>query len=103
MRVLAEFVDVRNGKRYSRGDGDKINPALEPEQVERLKKAGCLGDGAEAKASTAGAGEKPDETKLEDLTVQELRDLAEEQGIDLGDATKKADIIAAIELHRDAK
>lgn len=34
---------------------------------------------------------------LEDSTVAELRGLAADQGVDLGDATKKADIIAAIE------
>ena len=34
---------------------------------------------------------------LEDHTVAELKDLAEKDGIDLGGATKKADIIAAIE------
>lgn len=34
---------------------------------------------------------------LADLTVVELRALAKERGVDLGDATKKPDIIAAIE------
>lgn len=35
--------------------------------------------------------------KLSDKTVDELKALAAEREIDLGDATKKADIIAAIE------
>lgn len=35
---------------------------------------------------------------LEGMTVVELKALAAENGIDLGDATLKADIIAAIEL-----
>jgi nucleotide-binding universal stress UspA family protein len=34
---------------------------------------------------------------LETLTVKELRAYAEEHGIELGDASKKADLIAAIE------
>ena len=34
--------------------------------------------------------------------VAELKDLAEAEGIDLGDAAKKADIISAIELAREA-
>jgi hypothetical protein len=38
-----------------------------------------------------------------DLTVAELKVIAEDEAIDLGDATKKADIIAAIELAREAK
>lgn len=32
-----------------------------------------------------------------DLTVAELRDYAAEKGVDLGDATKKADILAALQ------
>lgn len=34
---------------------------------------------------------------LEDLTVAELKEVAAERGVDLGDATKKADIIDVIE------
>lgn len=34
-----------------------------------------------------------------DMKVADLRALAAERNVDLGDATKKADIIAAIELH----
>lgn len=39
---------------------------------------------------------------LADMTVAELKALAEVEGIDLGDATKKADIVSAIELAREA-
>lgn len=38
-----------------------------------------------------------DDDSLDGMTVAELRDHAEANDIDLGDATKKADIIAAIE------
>lgn len=34
---------------------------------------------------------------LDDLTIAELKDIASREGIDLGDATRKADIVAAIE------
>ncbi|MDF0543339.1 hypothetical protein PX699_13355 [Sphingobium sp. H39-3-25] len=34
-------------------------------------------------------------------TVAELKAIAEAEGIDLGDATKKADIVSAIELARE--
>ena len=44
-----------------------------------------------------------DETGLNAMTVAELKALAEAEEIDLGDATKKADIVAAIELAREAK
>lgn len=36
-------------------------------------------------------------------TVKELKAMAEAEGIDLGDASNKADIIAAIELAREPK
>lgn len=36
------------------------------------------------------------ETKLEELTVAELREFAEQRGIDLGEAKKKAEILEAI-------
>lgn len=35
-------------------------------------------------------------------TVAQLRAIAEAEGVDLGDVTRKADIIAAIELAREA-
>lgn len=40
--------------------------------------------------------------QLEDLTIAKLTELATAEGIDLGAATKKADIIAAIEAARNA-
>jgi hypothetical protein len=42
------------------------------------------------------------EEGLNGNTVAELKAIAEKEEIDLGDATKKADIIAAIELAREA-
>lgn len=43
--------------------------------------------------------QKPAEPiNLDDMTVDQLKAYAAEKGIDLGDATKKADIRAAIEL-----
>lgn len=33
---------------------------------------------------------------LEDLTIAELKEIASREGIDLGEATKKADIVAAM-------
>lgn len=38
---------------------------------------------------------------LHDHTVAELKQIAEDENIDLGDATKKDDIISAIELGRE--
>lgn len=101
MRVLAEFVDHRNGKRYFPGDGDKIDPALTDEQVERLRNAGCLKDGDESGASAQGErGSKP---VLDAMTVAELKLFAGYNAIDLGEASKKPDLIARIEAGLSAK
>ncbi|TCJ23022.1 SAP domain-containing protein [Nocardioides jejuensis] len=54
-------------------------------------------DPGEGLLAQVGNYELVDPDNLSALTVAELRDLATERGIDLGDATKKADIVAAIE------
>lgn len=54
---------------------------------------GTLPDEAAKPAGPAG---------LEAMTIKELQALAAEKGIDLGDATKKADIIAAVEAAKPA-
>lgn len=46
--------------------------------------------------------DEPRTTELSDLTVDQLKALAADRSIDLGDATTKADIIAAIELAGEA-
>lgn len=38
---------------------------------------------------------------LDDTRVDDLKALAEAEGVDLGEATRKADIIAAIRKHRE--
>lgn len=44
-----------------------------------------------------------DDDGLDRTKVEDLKKLAEEEGVDLGDATKKADIITAIRAHRAAQ
>lgn len=96
MRVIAEFVDARNGKRYFPGDGDKVDPPLSKEQVTRLTAAGCLADGDEEKPAKAGAG-KGDAVDYKTKTVAELKKMAADRKVDLGDATTKGPIIAVLE------
>lgn len=48
-------------------------------------------------AEKAAVEEKP----LDKMTVDELKQYAADNGIDLGDATKKADILAAIKSESD--
>lgn len=43
-----------------------------------------------------------DPAALATLKVADLKAIAAKRGVDLGDAVKKADIIAAIELHAEA-
>ena len=53
----------------------------------------------------ADVSDEPDggcPTELDDMTVAELRELAEESGVDLPSKAKKADIIAAIEAADEA-
>jgi hypothetical protein len=56
---------------------------------------------AEALIATGDASavaDEPTANPIDKMTVEELKAYAAEKGIDLGDATKKADIRAAIEL-----
>lgn len=39
---------------------------------------------------------------LRSMTVAQLRKIAEEEGVELGTAARKDDIIAAIEFHRES-
>ena len=50
-----------------------------------------------------GAGDdSKDPGDLEGHTVEDLKQIATDEGVDLQGATKKADLIAAIEAHRSA-
>lgn len=86
---------------------DPKNPKA-PKKEEILKAA----DEAEARAKDRGeikpkeevkpidadlADDEEEEMKLEDMTLKQLREFADQTGIDLGKLTKKDDIIAKIE------
>jgi hypothetical protein len=45
-----------------------------------------------------GPEERAATSDYETMTVKELRDLAEQRGVDLGEATRKADIIEALQV-----
>lgn len=69
-----------------------------------------VSDAEAAAAKATGWFSKPKDSddddgpkELSDMTVAELKAVAEAEAIDLGDASKKADIVAAIELAREAK
>jgi hypothetical protein len=103
--VIAECVDQRDAKRYFPGD-EFPNPTRQ--QLKRLTDAGCLSEDKPDPADLASGGGAaqqqitlPDD--LGDLTVPKLRELAETDKIDLGDATRKPEILAAIRKARQAR
>jgi hypothetical protein len=53
LKVLAECVDARSGKRFRAGD--EFSPVPTPEQAERLVRAGCLPEPAIAVAKKGAA------------------------------------------------
>lgn len=74
---MAEYIHTQSGARVSVADGKELGVGFVPV------------DGAEAAERSDG----PDKS----WKVAELKAFADEHGIDLGDATKKDDILSAIE------
>lgn len=69
--------------------GQSRDVELTETEAEEIRSAGL-----DVEQDGEGAG-------LSSMKVDDLKALAEEEGIDLGDATKKADIVSAIELARE--
>lgn len=69
------------------------------DQARRFKDAGMLdGEPEDVPEDDETAGDEPDE--LDAMKVEDLKTLAAGEGADLGSATRKDDIIAAIRAHR---
>ena len=64
------------------------------ERFDRLNGAAIAEDEPEADPDEAAEGDLPED--LQALNLAELREIAQDQGVDLGGATRKADIIAAL-------
>lgn len=87
--------------------GQSVDVEISDDEAAASKKTGWFskprhpldhdGDGS------AGGFNPSEGDDLADMTVSQLKALAETEAVDLGDATKKADIVAAIELAREAK
>jgi hypothetical protein len=79
------------------------------EEADALKEEARVADEEAAKVKTApgwgkgkGESEAEDEGNLEDHTVEQLREIADNEGVDLTGITVKADIIKAIKKNRKA-
>ncbi len=86
-------------------DVDPYGQGTTPQSVQQAAQAGfdtIHTDSGRTPPAQATAGAIPTQApgykreELEPLTEQELRSLAKEEGIDIGRATKKADLVAAI-------
>lgn len=93
--VIAEMVDIKTGKRLFADD--TFTPHDE-DQADRLTRAGCLREGVVAKSAKAD----DDGDGLDGMKLDELKALAVAEEIDLGEASKKADIVAVIRAARTA-
>lgn len=87
--VWAKF----EGGEFSTADESVIARLRAAEDVEEVDAS----DEDEDDDSNGDATDEPDD--LNKRKVPELKAYAEEFGVDLGDATKKADIVAAIRAH----
>lgn len=98
--LIKKFTLIRNGVRYPAGgvvelpdDEAAALAASSPKEFEVINVA--------AEPAIKVAGEPVEGIDLEKLTVAELKKFAAGNGIDIGDAAKKQDIINAI-THADA-
>ncbi|PHP21374.1 hypothetical protein CG471_02045 [Sphingobium sp. IP1] len=97
MAATKDFICTRamtdNGRDYQRGD----TIALDHADAINLIAIGAVTDPEGASSDDA------DDQSLGKMKVDELKALAAKEEIDLGDATKKDDIVAAIQLAREAR
>ena len=91
--VIASAADKSQVYLYA---GALVPASIPPEEVARLVAGGFIGEDAPPTPAVEAEG-APDES----WKVAQLKAHAAEQGIDLGDATKKDDILAAIVAAQD--
>ena len=92
--VIAEMVDTATGDR--KFPGESFTPHDE-DQAERLEKSGCIREGRD------GAAIQRDQINndgLFDRTIVDLKSIATTEGVDIGDATRKDQIVAALRVAR---
>ena len=94
MKVLVKkFTLVRDGVTYNAGEIVDLPVEEATRLVNESGKEFALLAEVKPEAKNVSA---PQQETLESMTVEQLKSLASEHGIDLGKATKKADIIGLI-------
>lgn len=88
---MSREIDPEKG--YDEYTDDELQYALDRDWFETEEEAQKVKEYLDAK--------RGDEDNLHTMKVADLRQVAEDEGIDLGDAKKKEDIIAAIEAARE--
>jgi hypothetical protein len=76
---------------------------VDDDEAARLNEGGLLAVEPEDIADEADAADEGGEDDLDAMTLPELGIIVTKEGVPLNGATKKADIIAAIEKHREGQ
>ena len=97
MKVLVKkFTLVRDGVTYNAGEIVDLPVEEATRLVNESGKEFALLAEVKPEAKNVSAPQETAGATLESMTVEQLKSLASEHGIDLGKATKKADIIGLI-------
>lgn len=98
-RVVVPLVIARaeSGRDVYLYQGAPVPDGLADGQVERLAREGFILADPEPVEPSPDQDPEPNPKRVEDMTVEELKAYAEAHSIDLGEATRKADILATIQ------
>jgi hypothetical protein len=103
LRRRQEEADSQPGTNATPGEASSVDSSDRLAYLE-AENARLQAELAEARQRTGyvygehGPEERAATSDYETMTVKELRDLAEQRGVDLGEATRKADIIEALQV-----
>lgn len=91
-RVITPFRDRETWRVYAAGD----EYGGTPERIRELVRGGYVESGLVAQEATDNVSDKPtggESVNLDVLTVDELRSLAEERGVELPSRARKSEIV----------
>lgn len=94
-RTPEDYADIKAA--VEEGDLDKAEQLLQGRDLSGEDQQICQDLIDQARSAPKVSQAAPEGTELEDMTVAQLKDLAEERGVDLPSDARKADIIEALE------